>query len=143
MPVRLRLQRWGRKHIPFYRIVVADARAPRDGKHIDRVGTYDPVPSKKDGLKEVRLNSERIKYWMQCGAQPTSRVAWLLGKAGLLPLKPQLIKRPEVPRPPKRVLDDSYWSNARFPALPVEDLSAYPPSYWPKKVKDKAPETPP
>ena len=88
MVVRIRLARFGRKHRPFYRIVVADSRARRDGKHIERVGTYDPIPA-KDGIKEVRLRTERIKYWMSCGAQPSSKVAWLLGKAGVLPEQPR------------------------------------------------------
>mmetsp|Transcript_2875 Transcript_2875/g.8649 ORF Transcript_2875/g.8649 Transcript_2875/m.8649 type:complete len:117 (+) Transcript_2875:62-412(+) len=88
MVVRIRLQRFGRRNKPFYRIVVADARSPRDGRHIERVGTYDPIPG-KDGIKEVRIKSDRIRYWMQCGAQPTSRVAWLLGKAQILPPLPR------------------------------------------------------
>ena len=92
MVVRIRLARFGRKHRPFYRIVVADARSPRDGRHLERVGTYDPLPG-KDGIKEVRLRADRIRYWMACGAQPTSKVAWLLGKAGILPEQP----RPEPP----------------------------------------------
>ena len=87
MVVRIRLARFGRKHKPFFRIVVADSRAPRDGRHIERVGTYNPIPA-KDGIKEVRLRSERIKYWMAGGAQPSSKVAWLLGKAGILPPQP-------------------------------------------------------
>ena len=96
MVVRIRLARFGRKHRPFYRIVVADARSPRDGRHLERVGTYDPLPG-KDGIKEVRLRADRIRYWMACGAQPTSKVAWLLGKAGILPEQP----RPEpVAAPP-------------------------------------------
>ena len=88
MVVRIRLARFGRKHRPFYRIVVADARSPRDGRHLERVGTYDPLPG-KDGIKEVRLRADRIRYWMACGAQPTSKVAWLLGKAGILPEQPR------------------------------------------------------
>jgi len=73
MVVRIRLARFGRKHRPFYRIVVADARSPRDGRHIERVGTYDPLPG-KDGIKEVRIRA---------------KVAWLLGKAGILPEQPR------------------------------------------------------
>ena len=88
MVVRIRLARFGRKHRPFYRIVVADARSPRDGRHLERVGTYDPLPG-KDGIKEVRIRADRIRYWMACGAQPTSKVAWLLGKAGILPEQPR------------------------------------------------------
>ena len=101
MVVRIRLARFGRKHRPFYRIVVADARSPRDGRHLERVGTYDPLPG-KDGIKEVRLRADRIRYWMACGAQPTSKVAWLLGKAGILPEQP----RPEpVAAPPAPAVD--------------------------------------
>ena len=94
MVVRIRLARFGRKHRPFYRIVVADARSPRDGRHLERVGTYDPLPG-KDGIKEVRLRADRIRYWMACGAQPTSKVAWLLGKAGILPEQPRPVAAPE------------------------------------------------
>ena len=99
MVVRIRLARFGRKHRPFYRIVVADARSPRDGRHLERVGTYDPLPG-KDGIKEVRLRADRIRYWMACGAQPTSKVAWLLGKAGILPEQP----RPEPVAAPEPVV---------------------------------------
>ena len=99
MVVRIRLARFGRKHRPFYRIVVADARSPRDGRHLERVGTYDPLPG-KDGIKEVRIRADRIRYWMACGAQPTSKVAWLLGKAGILPEQP----RPEPVAAPEPVV---------------------------------------
>ena len=102
MVVRIRLARFGRKHRPFYRIVVADARSPRDGRHLERVGTYDPLPG-KDGIKEVRLRADRIRYWMACGAQPTSKVAWLLGKAGILPEQP----RPEPVAAPAPAVDAS------------------------------------
>ena len=117
MVVRIRLARFGRKHRPFYRIVVADARSPRDGRHLERVGTYDPLPG-KDGIKEVRLRADRIRYWMACGAQPTSKVAWLLGKAGILPEQP----RPEpVAAPPAPAVDAS---EAAPPAPAVETADA-------------------
>jgi small subunit ribosomal protein S16 len=99
MPVKLRLQRFGRRNLPFYRIVAADSRSPRDGRFIENVGTYNPTPF-SDGIKEVTANSERIKYWIVNGAQPTKRVGWLLGKVGLLP-----------PLPPKR---------GKFDGLPRE-----------------------
>ena len=119
MVVRIRLARFGRKHRPFYRIVVADARSPRDGRHLERVGTYDPLPG-KDGIKEVRLRADRIRYWMACGAQPTSKVAWLLGKAGILPEQP----RPEpVAAPPAPAVDAS---EAAPPAPEVEKADAAP-----------------
>ncbi|CAM9533621.1 unnamed protein product [Heterosigma akashiwo] len=88
MVVRLRLQRFGRKDRPFYRVVAADSRSPRDGKFLEIVGTYNPITS-KEGVKEVRLNGEKVRYWLSVGAQPSKRVEWLLGGFGLLPAPPQ------------------------------------------------------
>ena len=79
MPVRIRLARFGRKHLPFYRIVAADAKAPRDGRHLEILGTYNPLPT-STGDKHISLNFDRIRYWVSVGAQPSDRVAWLLGK---------------------------------------------------------------
>ncbi|KAJ3031536.1 UNVERIFIED_CONTAM: hypothetical protein HDU68_003072 [Siphonaria sp. JEL0065] len=84
MVVKLRLARWGVRNNPFYGVVVANARAPRDGRHLERVGTYNPIPD-ADKVKHIELNYSRIKYWLGVGAQPTDRVAWLLAKAGLMP----------------------------------------------------------
>ncbi|KAL3776518.1 hypothetical protein ACHAW5_010110 [Stephanodiscus triporus] len=88
MVVRLRLQRFGRKHSPFYRMVAADARAPRDGKFLEIVGTYNPIATSA-GIKEIRLKTDRLRYWISVGAQPSDRVAWILGKFGILPPPPQ------------------------------------------------------
>mmetsp|Transcript_22426 Transcript_22426/g.47377 ORF Transcript_22426/g.47377 Transcript_22426/m.47377 type:complete len:104 (-) Transcript_22426:230-541(-) len=87
MVVRLRLQRFGRKHSPFYRMVAANARAPRDGKFLEILGTYNPIAN-RDGMKEIRLKEDRLKYWLGVGAQPSDRVAWILGKFGILPPPP-------------------------------------------------------
>ena len=119
MVVRIRLARFGRKHRPFYRIVVADARSPRDGRHLERVGTYDPLPG-KDGIKEVRLRADRIRYWMACGAQPTSKVAWLLGKAGILPEQP----RPEPVVAPEPVAAAPAAEAAEAPAQQTRAFSS-------------------
>lgn len=81
MVVRLRLARFGRYKFPFYRIYAADHRAPRDGKHLEILGHYDPIPQ-KDGNKHVGLHIERIKYWLSVGAQPSKPVARILSKAG-------------------------------------------------------------
>lgn len=83
MALKIRLARQGRKKAPFYAIVVADARAPRDGNFIEKVGTYDPRQA-KDSEKRVVLNTERIQYWLGVGAQSTERVEFFLGKAGLV-----------------------------------------------------------
>ena len=87
MVVRLRLARFGRKHRPTYRIVAADARSPRDGRHIEKIGSYDPHP-RPDGSKELRLKMDRVKYWLSVGAQPTKRVEKLLGLAAVIPEAP-------------------------------------------------------
>ena len=83
----LRLQRFGRTHAPFYRMVAADSRAPRDGRFLEIVGTYNPIASSA-GIKEIRLKTDRLRYWLSVGAQPSDRVAWILGKFGVLPPPP-------------------------------------------------------
>lgn len=82
MPLKIRLARAGAKKRPFYRIVVADARAPRDGRFIEIVGTYNPILPKGDENR-VTLNPDRIKHWQGVGAQPTDRVLRFLDAAGL------------------------------------------------------------
>ena len=88
MVVRLRLQRFGRKNAPFYRMVAANSKAPRDGKFLEIVGTYNPIANKL-GMKEIRLKTDRLRYWISVGAQPSDRVAWILGKFGILPPPPR------------------------------------------------------
>ena len=83
MALKMRMARAGRKKAPFYRIVVADARAARDGKFIEKVGTYNPLLSKDDANRVV-LDTELCKKWLAEGAQPSERVASFLGKAGLI-----------------------------------------------------------
>lgn len=82
MATSIRLSRSGSKKRPYYRIVVADARAPRDGKFIERIGSYNPLLAKGDE-KRVVLDTERAKYWVENGAQPTDRVARFLDAAGV------------------------------------------------------------
>jgi small subunit ribosomal protein S16 len=80
MAVKIRLRRVGRKKAPMYRIVVADSKSPRDGKFIEIVGQYQP----RTGDKALNLDSARVNYWLNVGAQPTDTVRSLLRKAGLL-----------------------------------------------------------
>ncbi len=82
MATSIRLSRGGSKKRPYYRIVVADVRAPRDGKFIERIGSYNPLLAKTDE-KRVVLDVERAKYWVANGAQPTDRVARFLDAAGV------------------------------------------------------------
>ena len=83
MALRIRLSRGGAKKRPFYRIVVADARRPRDGHFIERLGTYNPLLSRDDDAR-VMLKEDRIKHWLSVGAKPTDRVHRFLDAAGLL-----------------------------------------------------------
>eukprot|EP00053_Salpingoeca_punica_P010062 m.90567 g.90567 ORF g.90567 m.90567 type:complete len:107 (+) comp15268_c0_seq1:41-361(+) len=96
MVVAIRLSRWGNRHRPFFRIVVANARSPRDGKHLERVGTYDPLPTAR-GDKMVSMNFDRIKYWLSVGAQPSDAVARLLGMVNLGPPAPVRASSPKAP----------------------------------------------
>ena len=79
MAVKIRLRRMGQKKAPFYRIVVADSRSPRDGKCIEEIGTYNPNADPS----EFRINEERAKAWLETGAQPTAVVGKLLKLAGI------------------------------------------------------------
>lgn len=80
----MRMTRRGAKKRPFYHIVVADSRSPRDGRFIESIGTYNPMLAKEDA-KRVVLNEERIKHWLKNGAQPSERVARFLAAAKLGP----------------------------------------------------------
>ena len=78
--VKIRLRRMGAKKAPYYRIVVADSRSPRDGRFIEEIGTYDPLSESE----KLKVDLERAKYWIANGAQPTDTVRGLLKKAGVL-----------------------------------------------------------
>ena len=88
MSLKIRLARGGAKKRPHYRIVVADSRMPRDGRYIERLGTYDPLLT-KDNESRVTLKDERIRYWLDKGAKPTDRVARFLGTAEIIPMPAQ------------------------------------------------------
>lgn len=77
--LRIRLRRMGSKNRPFYRIVVADARAPRDGEYVDMVGIYDPLTEPFT----LRVDADKVREWLRKGAQPTDTVARLLARAGV------------------------------------------------------------
>ncbi|KAF8067112.1 RPS16-2 [Scenedesmus sp. PABB004] len=101
MLLRIRLARFGRKHLPFYKLVVAQQRAPRDGKHLEVVGWYDPQPA-ADGNKHMGLKFDRIKYWLAIGAAPSDRVTFLLSRAGLIPPPPAPPRFPKPAAPAKK-----------------------------------------
>ena len=82
MALSIRLSRGGSKKRPYYRIVVADARSPRDGRFIEKIGNYNPLLA-KDSPERVQLDAERARHWIGVGAQPTDRVARFLDAAGV------------------------------------------------------------
>jgi len=88
MSIKIRLARGGAKKRPFYRIVIADSRSPRDGRFIERIGSYNPMVA-QDHPDRLKLDQERAKHWLAVGAQPTDRVARFLAKEGLMAERPR------------------------------------------------------
>jgi small subunit ribosomal protein S16 len=85
MSLKIRLSRGGAKKRPFYRIVVADSRSPRDGKYIERIGVYNPMLKREDPNR-IQFDAERVRHWMSHGATPSDRVARVLGAADIIPV---------------------------------------------------------
>ena len=102
MSVSIRLSRGGAKKRPYYKIVVSNSRAPRDGKYLEQVGTYNPILA-KDDENRVRLVEDRVRYWLGVGAQPTDRVARFFDAAGLL--KREARNNPERAVPGKKATE--------------------------------------
>lgn len=96
MAMKIRLARGGSKKRPFYRVVAADSRMPRDGRFIEKLGTYNPLLP-KDSEERVKLDLDRIKHWLGEGAQPTDRVARMLEAAGVLEKKTRNNPKKAVP----------------------------------------------
>jgi small subunit ribosomal protein S16 len=96
MSLRFRLARGGAKKRPYYRIVVADARMPRDGRYVEKVGTYNPMLA-KDDPNRINLLEDRIRHWLSVGAQPSDRVARFLGAA-------EIAAKPAIPSQTKQHL---------------------------------------
>ncbi|MFP4097234.1 MAG: 30S ribosomal protein S16 [Alphaproteobacteria bacterium] len=107
MALSIRLSRGGRKKRPFYSIVVADKRMPRDGRYIEKLGTYNPLLN-DENEQRVTLVEERIKYWLEQGAKPSERVAKFLGKAGLMdmPAQPDRPKKSAPGEKAKMLLEE-------------------------------------
>ncbi len=99
MAMKIRLARGGSKKRPFYRIVAADSRMPRDGRFIEKLGTYNPLLP-KDSEQRVQMNMERVQYWLGEGAQPTDRVSRFLEAAGVLEKKER--SNPQKAKPGKK-----------------------------------------
>lgn len=102
MALKIRLARGGSKKRPFYRIVVADVRMPRDGRYIEKLGTYNPLLP-KDSDERVILNEERVKHWISKGAKPTDRVHRFLDKADIMERAAR--NNPEKAQPGQKALE--------------------------------------
>jgi len=114
MSLKIRLARGGAKKRPFYSIVVADSRSPRDGRFIEKVGTYNPI-LKSDDPARVMLKLDRIEEWMKKGAQPTDRVARFLDQTGVS--KREARNNPNKAQPGKKMAERAA---ARAPAATDE-----------------------
>ena len=125
MSLKIRLSRGGAKKRPFYRVVVADARMPRDGRFIEKIGTFDPLKAKDDASRLV-LDVEKAKDWLAKGAQPTDRVERLLSNLGVL--KRDARNNPEKAQPKKkaqeRLAAAAAAETAAAAAAPAEEAPA-------------------
>ena len=93
MAVRIRLKRMGAKKRPFYRVIVADSRSPRDGRFIETLGTYNPLPNPA----EVKLDVTKVRLWLARGAQPSDPVRRLLAREGFFSSSSQVVTSSETP----------------------------------------------
>ena len=131
MAVKIRLARGGSKKRPYYRIVVADIRAPRDGKYIERVGSYNPLLP-KDHEDRIKLDIDRIKEWLSKGAKPTDRVARFLDAEGILKREPRNNPQKAIPKKePEEAKEEAPVEEAKEEA-PAEEAPA-------EEAKEEAP----
>lgn len=120
MAMKIRLARGGSKKRPFYRIVAADSRMPRDGRYIEKLGTYNPLLP-KDSEDRVKMNMERVQYWLGEGAQPTDRISRMLEAAGVVAKKERAnLKKGEPGKKAKERAEEK----AAKAAAPAEDAAA-------------------
>ena len=120
MALKIRLSRGGAKKRPFYKIVVAEALSPRDGKFIERLGSYNPMVA-KDHAERLVLDVERAKYWLSKGAQPTLRVAKMLSSDGLV--KAPVIRDQPIKSAPGKKRQEKEAEVAEKSAAPTEEIA--------------------
>ena len=124
MAMKIRLARGGSKKRPFYRIVAADSRMPRDGRYIEKLGTYNPLLP-KDSEERVKMNMERVQYWLGQGAQPTDRISRMLEAAGVMDKKER--NNPQKGEPGQKAKDraeEKAAKAAEAAEAPVEEAAA-------------------
>lgn len=134
MALRIRLARGGAKKRPFYRIVVSDSRKARDGRFIERLGTYNPMLAKDDG-ERVKLNIDRIKHWLDVGAKPSDRVATFLGQAEVIPM-------PAKRNNPKKALPKAKAQERAAAAKEAAEAPKEPAAEEAPAAEEPAPEAP-
>ena len=129
MAMKIRLARGGSKKRPFYRIVAADSRMPRDGRFIEKLGTYNPLLP-KDSEERVKMDMERVQYWLGQGAQPTDRIARMLEAAGVRPKADRNNPKKGTPGEKAKARAEEKAAKAATPAeeapaeAPAEDAAA-------------------
>ena len=127
MAMKIRLARGGSKKRPFYRIVAADSRMPRDGRFIEKLGTYNPLLP-KDSEERVKMDLERVQYWLGQGAQPTDRISRFLEAAGVVEKKER--NNPQKAQPGKKAQEraeekaEKAAAAAEAAAAPAEEAAA-------------------
>jgi small subunit ribosomal protein S16 len=142
MAVKIRLARGGTKKRPFFRVVVADERAPRDGRFIEKVGTYNPLlPS--DSAERVTLKLDRIQHWLSKGAKPTDRVLRFLDQAGVMKREARLNPKKALPgkkaqerAEERRKKEEGAKAAAEAPAEPAAKAPAEPASESPAEAAE-------
>jgi small subunit ribosomal protein S16 len=138
MPLRIRLSRGGTKKRPYYRVVVADSRSPRDGRFIERIGSYDPMLKKEDPNRII-INEDRARHWLGFGAVPSDRVARFLGGMGVVPMperheqtkqnmpRPKTVERMREAEEAAKAAAEAAAAEAAAPVEePVEEAAAEP-----------------
>jgi small subunit ribosomal protein S16 len=141
MALKIRLARAGAKKRPYYRIVVADSKSPRDGRYIERLGTYDPLLPKDSG-ERIKFSEERVKHWLSHGAQPTDRVLRFLDVAGIR--KREARVNPQKGEPGKKRLEreEAKKTAAEAKAKAEAEAAAAPPPPPPVEEPVAEPEAP-
>ena len=137
MSVKIRLARGGAKKRPYYRIVVADIRMPRDGRYIERVGSYNPLLP-KDHEDRISLEKDRIIEWLSKGAKPTDRVARFLDEAGVLKREPRNNPQKAKPKKEPELKEEAPAEEPKVEEAPAEET----PAEEPKAEEPKAEEAP-
>ena len=141
MSVKIRLARGGAKKRPYYRIVVADIRMPRDGRYIERVGSYNPLLP-KDHEDRISLEKDRIIEWLSKGAKPTDRVARFLDEAGVLKREPRNNPQKAKPKKEPELKEEAPAEEPKVEEAPAEETPAEEPKTEEPKTEEPKAEEP-